>query len=135
MRYMLDTNICIYIIKGKPSCVAGRILECEPGEIVISSICYSELMAGVEKSSCPEKNRIALMRFLTSIPILAYDGLSGDYYGRIRADLERKGTPIGPMDQLIAAHAMAEGCVLVTNNTREFERIPGLELENWAEEN
>jgi len=133
MRYMLDTNICIYLIKKKPSSVVDRFMALEPGEICISSIVYSELVFGVEKSDYRARNRRALTMFLALIPIVDYGISAAECYGRIRADLENKGTPIGNMDTMIAAHAMAEGCVLVSNNLREFDRIEGLKTENWAE--
>ena len=118
MRYMLDTNICIYTIKHKPPEVIQRFLSHDPSELCISSITYAELMHGVEKSMAAERNRIAITMFLSPISVLNFDTYAAEEYGKIRADLERKGTPIGPMDILIAAHAKAEDLILVTNNTR-----------------
>lgn len=132
MKYMLDTNICIYTIKHKPEKVIEEFMKYDPEEICISAITYAELMHGVEKSQAIEKNRLAISMFLSPLTILDFDGLAAEEYGKIRADLERKGTPIGPMDMLIAAHAKAEGLVLVTNNTREFIRVEGLNVEDWA---
>ena len=106
----------------------------KPEDICISSITYAELVYGVEKSQAKEKNRIALMLLLSEIEILPYDDLAAQTYGVIRADLERKGTPIGPMDLLIAAHAKAKGFTIVTNNVREFERVEGLAVEDWVNE-
>ena len=134
MRYMLDTNICIYTIKHKPPKVIQRFLSHDPSELCISSITYAELMHGVEKSMSAERNRIAITMFLSPISVLNFDTYAAEEYGKIRADLERKGTPIGPMDMLIAAHAKAEDLVLVTNNTREFERVEDLEVEDWTKE-
>lgn len=134
MRYMLDTNICIYAIKHKPPEVIRKFLSHDPSDLCISSITYAELMHGVEKSMAVERNRVAIMMFLSPISILDFDSYAAREYGRIRADLERKGTPIGPMDMLIAAHARAEGLILVTNNTREFERVEELEIEDWTKE-
>lgn len=133
MRYMLDTNICIYAIKQKPVVVFKRLLEHKPEEICISSITYSELVYGVEKSQAKERNRIALILLLSRIDIVDYDTRAAESYGYIRAELEMNGTPIGSMDTMIAAHAKSLNYVLVTNNTREFERVSGLQVENWAE--
>lgn len=132
MKYMLDTNICIYAIKNKPPEVIRNFLRHNPDDICVSAITYAELTHGVEKSMAVEKNRIAITLFLSPISILEFDSSAAEEYGRIRADLEKKGTPIGPMDMLIAAHAKAEGLVLVTNNTREFARVEELEVEDWT---
>lgn len=134
MKYMLDTNICIYAIKHKPDTVIKKFLSHDPEELYISSITYAELMHGVEKSMAVERNRIALSLFLSPITILKFDGQAAEEYGKIRAELEKKGTPIGPMDTLIAGHAMAKGLILVTNNTREFNRVVGLTVEDWTQE-
>ena len=134
MRYMLDTNICIYTIKHKPPKVIQRFLSHDPSELCISSITYAQLMHGVEKSMAAERNRIAITMFLSPISVLNFDTYAAEEYGKIRADLERKGTPIGPMDILIAAHAKAEDLILVTNNTRKFERVEDLEVEDWTKE-
>lgn len=132
MKYMLDTNICIYCIKKKPPEIINKFLQCDPEDICISSITYGELMHGVEKSQAVEKNRLALALFLSPIQILPFDAEASEAYGKIRADLERKGTPIGPMDMLIAGHAQVENLVLVTNNTREFIRVSNLRVEDWT---
>ncbi len=132
LKYMLDTNICIYAIKNKPIEVIKNFLEHDPNEICISSITYAELMHGVEKSQLADRNRAAIMFFISTIDILDFDVYAADVYGKIRADLERKGTPIGPLDMLIAAHAKAEKLIIVTNNTREFLRVDGLEVEDWT---
>lgn len=129
---MLDTNICIYAIKHKPEIVIKRFLAHNPDEMCISAITYGELMHGVEKSQSTEKNRIALALFLSPITILEFGAEAAEEYGRIRADLEKKGTPIGSMDLLIAAHAKAEQLIIVTNNTREFKRVEGLPVEDWT---
>ncbi|MBR4026342.1 MAG: type II toxin-antitoxin system VapC family toxin [Lachnospiraceae bacterium] len=132
MRYMLDTNICIFLIKHKPESVIKKFMQYEPNEICISSITYAELVHGVEKSQAKEKNRLALTLFLSEIEIIAFDDLAAQIYGEIKADLQRKGTPIGPLDTLIAAHAKSLNYILVTNNTREFARVEGLRLEDWV---
>lgn len=133
IKYMLDTNICIFAIKHKPESLVNRIEQCIPGELCISSITFAELLHGVEKSQAVERNRLALLLFLSKITILDFDSEAADKYGKLRADLERKGTPIGPMDMLIAGHAKSEQLIVVTNNTREFKRISGLEIQDWTE--
>lgn len=133
IKYMLDTNICIFAIKHKPESLVHRIEQCIPGELCISSITFAELLHGVEKSQAVERNRLALLLFLSKIAILDFDSEAADEYGKLRADLERKGTPIGPMDMLIAGHAKSEQLVVVTNSTREFKRISGLEIQDWTE--
>ena len=133
MRYMLDTNICIYAIKHKPEQVFMRLQEHDPAEICISSVTYAELVHGVEKSKAIEKNRLALALLLANIEIMSFDSLAAEGYGKVRADLEKMGTPIGPLDMMIAGHAKALDYTVVTNNTKEFERVKGLKLENWVE--
>lgn len=133
MKYMLDTNICIYAIKHRPERVFKRLLEHDPSEICISSITYAELMHGVEKSKAVEKNRLALLLLVSNIEIKSFDSLAAESYGKIRSDLEKEGTPIGPLDTLIAGHAKSLGCTLVTNNIKEFDRVKDLVTENWCE--
>lgn len=134
MKYMLDTNICIYTIKHKPPEVIKNFLKHNPDDMCISSVTYAELMHGVEKSQAVERNRMALILFVSAFTILPFDYYAAEEYGKVRADLERKGTPIGPMDMLIAGHARAEGLILVTNNTREFFRVENLKVEDWTKE-
>lgn len=129
---MLDTNICIYIIKNKPQTVKERFKQFEIGELCISSITVSELMYGVYKSQYMEKNLKAITAFLMPFDIIDYDYNASIEYGKIRAYLEKKGQIIGGMDMQIAAHALASDMTLVTNNTKEFERVQGLKLENWV---
>jgi tRNA(fMet)-specific endonuclease VapC len=131
---MLDTNICIYAIKHKPDTVIKKFLSHDPEELCISAITYAELMHGVEKSMAVERNRIAMSLFLSPITILQFDERAAEEYGRIKAELEKKGTPIGPMDTLIASHAKSRGLIIVTNNTREFNRVAGLTIEDWTQE-
>ncbi len=133
MRYMLDTNICIYAIKHKPEKVFQKLQEVEPEDVCVSSVTYAELVHGVEKSVAVEKNRLALSMLLANIEILDFDVDSADCYGKIRADLEKKGTPIGPLDMMIAGHAQSLGYTVVTNNVKEFSRVMDLKIENWAE--
>ena len=133
MRYMLDTNICIYAIKHKPEKVFLKLQKVEPEDVCISSITYAELVHGVEKSNAVERNRLALSLLLSNIEIMDFDVDAADAYGKVRADLEKKGTPIGPLDMMIAGHALSLGYKVVTNNVKEFERVKGLKIENWAE--
>lgn len=133
MRYMLDTNICIYAIKHMPREVIERLNEHNPNEICISSVTYAELIHGVEKSKAVEKNRTTLTLLLADIEILPFDTGAAEGYGEIRAELERKGIPIGPLDMMIAGHAKSLGYTVVTNNIKEFARIDGLRLENWVD--
>ena len=133
--YMLDTNICIYVISKNHR--NGRAIRNIAGHIgidlCISSVTLSELEFGICKSSAPDKNRKALYQFLSSVPIVDYDSEAAIEYGDIRATLEKRGTPIGPLDTMIAAHARSKGYVLVTNNTREFLRVDGLIVEDWTQ--
>lgn len=133
MMYMLDTNICIYIIKQKPKSVIDKFKKMNNANICISSITYSELLYGAEKSSNIAKNLLALTMFLSNIEILSYDESASIDYGIIRAKLEKQGKIIGPLDMLIAAHAKSLNITLVSNNLKEFERVDGLRLENWME--
>ena len=133
MKYMLDTNICIYAIKHKPPEVIKNFLKHNPDDLCISSITYGELMHGVEKSQAVERNRAAITLFLSPISILPFDNSAAEEYGKVRAELERKGMPIGQMDMLIAGHARSERLILVTNNTREFFRVENLKVEDWTQ--
>ena len=134
MRYMLDTNICIFLIRKKSDRVLQKLMEHDPEEICISSVTYAELVHGVEKSKAIEKNRALLTQLLSNIEVLDFGTKVADEYGNIRADLEIKGYPIGPLDTMIAAHAKSLGYILVTNNTREFNRVEGITVEDWATE-
>lgn len=134
MSYMLDTNICIYAIKNKPEQVLKRIKDNIENDLCISTITLAELELGVEKSAMPEKNTAALMQLLSILTVLPFTDLAAVEYGKICAYLQRNGTPIGTMDMLIAAHAKSENAVIVTNNVKEFKRVPDLKIENWAEE-
>jgi len=128
---MLDTNICIYVINSRPAIVLERFRLERLGDIVISSVTAAELAFGVVKSGSV-RNRQALEMFLSTLEILPFDESAIWHYPDIRADLERRGQPIGTLDTMIAAHALTTNTILVTNNTREFERIPRLRVENWA---
>ena len=130
--FMLDTNICIYIIKNHPPPVVQKMKQFSPSDLVISSITVCELEYGASKSVNPERNRQTLLKFLTPFEIRPFDEAAAFHYGEIRTHLERNGAPIGAMDMLIAAHARSVSLSLVTNNVREFERVPGLRAENWV---
>ena len=130
---MLDTNICIYVIKTKPEKVFQKLQTIHPEDVCISSVTYAELVHGVEKSIAVEKNRLALSMLLANMEILDFDAVAANCYGKIRADLEKKGTPIGPLDMMIAGHAQSLGYTIVTNNVKEFSRVAALKIENWAE--
>lgn len=130
MKYMLDTNMCIYAQKNNPQ-VIEKIKNNFQYGVTISSITLAELEFGVQASANVEKNTIALYKFLSIVEILDFDSSAAIEYGKIRADLKKKGTPIGNMDMLIAAHAKSEDLIVVTHNTREFERVEGLQIEDW----
>jgi len=132
MKLMLDTTICIYLIKQQPAAVLQRFLEYQAGDIGISSITLSELRYGVAKSTHREKNAKALDEFVIPLEVISFGEEAAHVYGDIRATLEKAGTPIGAMDMLIAAHAVSLGIPLVTNNTREFVRIPTLTVIDWT---
>ena len=132
MRYMLDTNICIYVIKHKPETVFQKLQNTNPEDVCISSVTYAELVHGVEKSAAVEKNRLALSMLLANMEILDFDVDAADCYGKIRAVLEKKGTPIGPLDMMSTAHAQSLGYTVVTNNVKEFSRVSALRIENWV---
>jgi tRNA(fMet)-specific endonuclease VapC len=132
LRRLLDTNACIHVIRRQPQTVLRRLENYGIGEVGVSSVTVAELRYGAEKSSRPEQNLEALGRFLLPLEVLAFGGEAAAAYGRVRAVLERAGTPIGPLDTLIAAHAVSVSVTLVTNNTRELQRVPGLEVEDWT---
>lgn len=132
MKYMLDTNIIAYAKNNRPEKVLARLQKYKPEDICISAITMAELEYGVCNSSKPEQNRLALMTFLSSIEIVPFEANAAREYGAIRYDLKSKGELIGANDLLIAAHAKALGVTLITNNTKEFERVKGLKIDNWA---
>lgn len=133
MRFLLDTNICIHIIKRSPESVYQRFQELRVGDVGVSAITFCELQFGVAKSSKPRQNQLALTKFLGPLDVLDFPAAAGPLFGEIRAHLESMGRPIGNYDLLIASHALHDGLTLVTNNTKEFERIPHLRIENWVE--
>jgi len=131
--WLLDTNICIYLIKKKPKRLLDRLRGIDIDTVAVSSITVAELQYGVAKSAQPEQNALALAAFLAPLDVEPFDDVAATVYGTVRAELERAGTPIGSLDMLIASHALALGRTIVTNNTREFRRITGLKVENWTE--
>jgi len=132
LKYLLDTNIAIYVIKRRPIEVLGQF-NAQASRMAISVITLSELMHGAEKSSQPSSNLAVVEDFCSRLDILPYTAKAAQHYGSIRAHLERNGQPIGMNDLHIAAHARSEGLVLVTNHTREFIRVPALQVENWIQ--
>jgi len=132
LKYLLDTNICIYIAKQKPVAVMKKFEELEVGEIAMSVITYGELLYGAGKSHSPVRAQSKLIELVTLVPALGLNEDVAKHYGDIRVSLEKIGKPIGNNDLWIASHARAMKLVLVTNNTREFNRVPDLEIENWV---
>lgn len=133
MRFLLDTNICIYIIKQKPPEVLQRFNNYKIGDIGVSAITVAELEFGVQKSQFPARNQQALTQFLLPLQIVDFDRSAAVIYGDIRAKSEKKETPIGSLDTLVAAHALSLRVTLITNNQKEFGRIPNLQLDNWVD--
>ena len=131
--FMLDTNAIIMAIRHPDWPICEKIKSHVGNDLCISSITYGELVYGIQKSSAPEKNRIATIRILSGIRILDFDSKAAEHFGEIFADLERKGLRIGDRDMMIAAHARSLSCTLVTNNTREFSRVCGLSIEDWKQ--
>ena len=132
MKYLIDTNICIYIINKRPAAVIKKFKQFQLGKIGISTITVSELQYGVAKSTYRKKNEVRLEEFLAPLEILTYDQTAARVYGDIRFQLEKRGRLIGPLDLLIAAHAISQNLVLITNNDKEFKRIKKLQIENWT---
>lgn len=131
LKYMLDTNICIFTIKNRPQQVREAFNRFHD-QLCISSISLMELIYGAEKSANPEKNLAVVEGFAARLEVLSYDELAANHTGQLRAELARNGTPIVPYDQLIAGHARSRGLIMVTNNRREFDRVPGLRVEDWT---
>lgn len=132
MKYLLDTNICIHVIRHKSSKIIQHLTSLAIDDVGIPAIVLAELQYGIEKSVDPNRNQQALLQFLTPFVTVEFNQVDAITYGKIRADLERRGLPIGPLDQLIAAQAISRNLILVTNNTREFSRIAQLSLEDWT---
>lgn len=132
-RYLLDTNICIYIAKGQPLAVRRRFEAHTVQELVMSAITVGELRFGAEKSQARERALATIAQLVQMIQPCALPMAAAEHYGRVRATLQQQGLPIGNNDLWLAAHALAEGWTLVTNNTQEFSRVPGLRVENWVD--
>jgi tRNA(fMet)-specific endonuclease VapC len=132
MKYMLDTNICVFLIRRKAPVLLAKLQSFPLGAVGISTMTVAELTFGVEKSQSVAQNHLALQQFLLPLVIAEFDHDAALAYGQIRADLERRGMAIGALDTLIGAHAVSLGSTLVTNNTKEFSRIPSLTIENWT---
>ena len=132
MKYLIDTNICIYIMNNRPTDVIQKFKQLDPGEIGISTITVSELQYGVAKSTHRNENQLRLDEFLAPLEILTYNEIAARTYGDIRFQLEKCGKPIGPLDLLIAAHALSQDLIIVTHNVKEFKRIKNLKVENWT---
>jgi tRNA(fMet)-specific endonuclease VapC len=130
LTHMLDTNICIYVMRDRDPIPRGRFVVLD-GKICISSVTVGELAYGAEKSERRRQNLDELDIFLSRVTVLPFDEAAARHYGQLRTELERAGTPCGPYDTQIGAHARSEGLIVVTNNRREFDRMPGLRVENW----
>lgn len=131
LKYMLDTDIVIYTIKNRPSKVKQAFVA-HIGQLCISTVSLMELIYGAERSAAPERNLRDVEGFAARLEVLDYDAGAATHSGQVRAELARVGEPIGPFDQMIAGHARSQGLILVSNNEREFKRVPGLRTENWA---
>jgi len=132
VKWMLDTDTCIAIIKGKSASVLKKLRGKSVGQVGISSITFAELAFGAAKSTRRDEAQAALTEFLLALEVASFDSAAAESYGELRASLEKRGTPMGPLDTLIAAHAVALDAVLVTHNTREFRRIDTLRVEDWT---
>ena len=132
MKWLLDTNVCIAVIRRRPESALRRLRGKQVGQVGLSTITLAELEFGAAKSQQPAKARAALREFLLPLEVVTFDEAAAEAYGTVRAAMEKKGRPIGPLDTLIAAHALALGTVLVTSNTREFRRVPRLSVEDWS---
>lgn len=128
---MLDTNICIHLIKKRPLNLLEKFKSIRKNNLCISVVTYAELKYGVERSSSKKMNQRIVTDFVSHLDVLPWNMDAADHYGKLRSSLEKKGPPIGNMDLLIASHALSERCILVSNNLREFKRVPGLKYENW----
>ncbi|TPG77370.1 type II toxin-antitoxin system tRNA(fMet)-specific endonuclease VapC [Pseudomonas arsenicoxydans] len=131
IKFMLDTNICIFTIKNKPQ-IVREAFNLHDGQLCISAVTLMELIYGAEKSAAPEKNLAVVESFAARLEVLPFDNDAAAHTGMIRSELARAGTPIGPYDYMIAGHARSRGLIVVTNNLREFERVPGLRVEDWV---
>jgi tRNA(fMet)-specific endonuclease VapC len=131
LKYMLDTNICIFTVKNRPAHMR-EVFNRHHGQMCISAVSLMELIYGAEKSASPERNLAVVEGFAARLDVLPYDEIAASHTGQLRAELAKSGTPIGPYDQMIAGHARSRGLIVVTSNRREFDRVPGLRVEDWA---
>ncbi len=131
LKYLLDTNICIFTVKNRPAHMR-EVFNRHHGQMCISAVSLMELIYGAEKSASPERNLAVVEGFAARLDVLPYDEIAASHTGQLRAELAKSGTPIGPYDQMIAGHARSRGLIVVTNNRREFDRVPGLRVEDWA---
>ena len=129
IRYLLDTNVCVELLRGRAAGLFRRLSSLAPDEVAISSITLAELQYGVMKSSNRARHETLLIQFCAPLEIMPFDSIAAEVYGRVRVALEHKGIPIGPLDTLIASHALSLDATLLTNNLREFQRVPGLRVE------
>ncbi len=132
MKYLLDTDVCIYLINKRPSSVLQKLHACRAGDVGVSAVTVAELRYGASKSQRSRQNHEALDLFLAPLEMTAFDENAAIAYGEIRAQLEKAGDPIGPLDMLIAGQAKSLNVVLVTNNVREFKKVKGLKIEAWS---
>lgn len=132
IKYMLDTDICSYIMRERPIELLKRFSALEMSQFCISIISYAEFLYGVQKSANPDKHQTVVDQFILHVDVLTWDQAAADHYGRIRAELEAQGQTIGNMDMMIAAHARSQSMTLVTNNEKHFQRVPDLRIENWT---
>lgn len=131
LKYMLDTNICIFTVKNRPAHMR-EVFNRHHGQMCISAVSLMELIYGAEKSASPGRNLAVVEGFAARLDVLPYDEIAASHTGQLRAELAKSGAPIGPYDQMIAGHARSRGLIVVTNNLREFDRVPGLRVEDWA---
>jgi len=131
LKYMLDTNIVIYTIKNRPSQVRERFKQ-HDGQMCMSSVSFGELICGAERSMQTERNLADINGLIARLDVASFDQHASEHFGQLRAELYQIGQPIGPYDMMIAGHARSMGLILVTNNMKEFERVPGLRIENWV---
>ncbi|MGI6418823.1 MAG: type II toxin-antitoxin system tRNA(fMet)-specific endonuclease VapC [Thermoguttaceae bacterium] len=131
MKYLLDTNICIAIIKHKPPAALNHVLQHAADDLGVSSVTVAELRYGADRSAYPQQNHAALDAFLAPLVVANFDSSAASCYGALRAELERETQPLGPLDTIIAAHALSLGTTLVTSNTAELSRVAGLAIEDW----
>lgn len=132
MNHLLDTNICVFAIRKKSQRLLDRLRQHSPGDVGISTVTLAELRYDADKSQDPPKNHNALNSFVVPLEIVEFDAQAAEQYGRVRADLENRGVPIGPLDTMIAAHALSLNVPVVTNNVAEFSRVTGLKVEDWT---